>query len=202
MQYFKTTTIINGEGEQVATLEDVELTADEVIAVLAAQVDVKEVTPLPKDKKITGGGPAKKKYKTRKVKEEKTAPAAKGRRGGKRTVSDTQIFEVLNLKKTQHTIDEMVKLTGLSKSTVYRITSGSLKPENKPGKNSTTVTEVGERTIDKKEPMLTADQYAEVKDAHNDGMAPDFVSLTLGFDIEQIRKAIKSDNYTQYTARY
>lgn len=151
----------------------------------------------------------RKKYRTRKVikaeqfsvKPGKVKPGkvkpAKGKRGGKKTITDVQIHEVLNLKKASHTIGEIVKETGLSSSTVYRITSGLLKPEG-----GETPTKVGERAIDQKPAMLTGDQWSEAKDAYNDGLTAGAVAMSLELDTEEVRRAVKCDNYTEYTAKY
>ncbi len=124
------------------------------------------------------------------------------KRRGKSALDDAKIYQVLDLIKENATIAEIKGKAKIAVGTYYKIKTGQIKPTEVRGKVSETPTAIGERAIDKKASMLTTEQYDEAKEAHDDGMASGAIAFSLGLDTEQVRKALKCDNYTQYTAEY
>lgn len=118
MNYYKTTTIIDHEGNEVATLEDVEITADELIKILAAAVTVKETVLLAKPAKL----------KVIKVKKLKELKVPKLKKIKAKSFDDAMINKIRALKARGLSVKEITEEVGLSKSTVYRIYSGQVQP--------------------------------------------------------------------------
>lgn len=197
MQYFRTTQIHDGNGDELLIRRE-EITADEVIQTLRPTRD----SFLTGNHKPTSDSkPLKLTTHKKKAKEAKFfAGKVKGKRKG---VTDAQIYETLDLRKEGNLSNaEICEKVGISPATLYRITTEKLTPGGKRVENSPTPTKVGEREIDKKPAMLTAGQYDEVQDAYKDGMAVTMIAFTLTVDTDEVRKAVKCDNYTQYTAKY
>lgn len=135
-------------------------------------------------------------------KQKKTSKAPMVKAGRKAAITDAQIYLTLDMIKEDETMTKILGVAKISTGTYYRIKNGSLKPSAARGKVSPTPEKVGKREIDKKPRMLTAKQFEEVKESFGDGMALEPIALVLEVDLDQVRAAIKADNYTQYTAGY
>lgn len=182
-QYFKTTTIIDGEGNLIATLEDKEITANEVITELAKRHDNNVApTPLPKAKK------EKKTYKKReKVAGIDPKPAKKinPKPVGKRTVVCPDCGEPGHMRKTCP--------QGAGRNRIV----------NMPAKTSPTPVAVGEREIDKNPEMLKSLDYDTIRDEFEQGVNIDMLCLTYpDFDRGEIKRAKAQDTYMAYRADY
>lgn len=178
-------------------ISEIEITAEEALSLFLTPnlYPIKMGAPVPKVKKT---------YKKRQAKEvaQFSVKPAKGKRRGKRRLEDAKIYEVLDFIENNATIAEIKATAMVSVGTYYRIKSGALKPSSKRPTTTPTPIKIGEREIDQKPAMLTSYQWSEAKDAFNDGLTAGAVAMSLEVDTEEVRRAVKCDNYTEYTAKY
>lgn len=196
MEYFKTTTITDEVGEVLFTGR-VEVSADEVIQAMRP-VQAEDVFET--QRKVND---IHKVIKVRKpyTLKEKQPKAVKKERRGKAPIDDSIIYRVLDLKKEGAKTKEIVKQTGVSSATVYRITSGAMKPSAKRPTNSPTATKWGEREIDKGPERITGDDFLELKTAHDDGQSLGSFKFSMPqYDLQEMKRAVEFDTYEEYAA--
>lgn len=72
-----------------------------------------------------------------------------------------------------------------------------------PKEVSSAPEKVGERDIDKPPKMMTAEEFADIKEGYNDGMSIDMYRITYShLDLVEMRKVAEFDEYKDYVTAY
>lgn len=207
MEYFKTTTIISSDGDIVATLEDIEVSADDVVKLLAAKIPSLDSQPLPKKlKTITVKKAPKKADKPTIVqkivpkapKEVKNTPIG----GSPRERTKQLRVDIWALKDAGKTSEEIADELG--ENVVNVLYYLKKRPDDTTSRKATDnlpkapVAPPEPREIDKIPDMLTELDHDTITEEFSQGDSFNLVTLNHpDFSTEEIRRA---KNFTEYGA--